>query len=58
MVPLAIGAAVAFVLWTLRRVVPDGASTWLRPPAWLLPFWLISIAFALAMGGIPWVSLI
>lgn len=48
--PITIGAVGAVLLWTLRRLIPADAPGWLRPPGWLLPFWLVGIAFALALG--------
>ena len=56
--PLLIGVTGAVALWTLRRLVPEAASSWIRPPGRLLPFWFVGIALALVMGGIPWVGLI
>jgi hypothetical protein len=54
--PIAIGVAGAAIIWTLRRVVP-AENAWLRPPDWLLEFWVGGIGIAIVVGGVDWVAL-
>jgi len=50
LIPLAIGVVGAIVLWSLQQIIPQDAPDWVRPPAWLLPVWLVGIGLAIGLG--------